>query len=222
MKFEPQMNRGQKGLVGMLTRNALRTLSPFIFLVLIASAVAQELPDAPLPIEFRDGKSTWHQLQELPRCTACTGEQVKVCWQIGDQPSHCTPPGDREFLGATLDAYRRIFTGSELKYWMEPYSPPKWYGPASSNKAVLKSWKFWGPEAIATGLAFADARKNNCNPKSNAPCGADIYRDALIPMAVLVPLHFVTTRFLTPLIAWGSCGYIAGRHVRGMVTGVYP
>lgn len=44
LKFEPQMNRGQKGLVGMLMRNALETLSPFIVLILLSCAAFGQAP----------------------------------------------------------------------------------------------------------------------------------------------------------------------------------
>lgn len=100
--------------------------------------------------------------------------------------------------------------------------PEPFYKPRTSFKQVFQSKSFWIPEVAAFGLAVADAHHNNCSRIANAPCGGDIYRDALVPFAVLVPLHIITARFISPLIGWASCGYIATRHARGLATGVYP
>lgn len=98
----------------------------------------------------------------------------------------------------------------ELRFWQ----------PQSSFKAVFKSKSFWLTEGAAWGAAIADARRNNC--LNNAPCGREMYLDALSPMLAITPFHILVARGISPLLGIGACGYVIFRHGRGAVTGVYP
>ena len=138
--------------------------------------LSDALPDAPSvpqptisdsPRTFFDGKTTWHQLQELP-------------------------------------------PDPKLKFWR----------PRPSFKAVFKSPSFWVSEGAAWGAAIADARRNNC--RNNAPCGREIYFDAISPMLAITPLHILTARGVSPLLGIIASGYVAFRHGRGAVTRNYP
>ena len=94
----------------------------------------------------------------------------------------------------------------------------KFDGPPLRNP--LKTKTFWIAEAGVWGTAIADAKLNNC--KGNAPCGGEMYVDALVPAAVVTLEHWFCDRYMSRPLGLGPVGYLIFRHARGAATGNYP
>lgn len=170
-----------------------------IFLcVLLLSALgwAQELPDAP-----------------QPQCSRGT-------YDLNGHPTMQTIPCSEV---PKVDRWNTVPSPAPKKvgFWtVHRASDP----PLRTSKQTIFSPTFYVPEALAWGVAAADVKMNGCKQvgTSTAPCGAELYVDAFVPLGIISGAHYFFDRFVCRACSFPALGIVFERHIKGLATGVYP
>jgi hypothetical protein len=92
--------------------------------------------------------------------------------------------------------------------------------PLRTNRQTLASPGFYVPQVLAYTAIAVDIDRTRHS--ANAPRGADLYVDALLPAVVISAMSYGADRLLWRPLGTGLMGFVIFKHSRAAVTGRYP
>jgi hypothetical protein len=170
-------------------------------------------------------KSTWRELRAQP-----TG-QVKVCWKVGHQWAHCTPPGDPDFLAPTYEEYRRTLgRDSDVSFWTEPYVRPGFFtvgsygapAPLRTNREIVRSKSFVLEEILMYGVTAINVQVTaNERQSPIVPRHGELRIDAFLTLLPVSAAHFISRKYICQCVGDAAVAFATSYRAYGAFKGSY-